>query len=143
MLNGLMHECMNMIKTIGKNVWGTKTTGNLALSSILELPYFENYKAVNIQKHNYCAWLQFLDVVRHSLVLAAVAVESKLSDIKELNDFDISQQSFGQLCDHIAHKYIVAAPTALEADGIKTKLRDSLCGNAVLLSFDLMSMREM
>ncbi|KAL0577988.1 hypothetical protein V5O48_003991, partial [Marasmius crinis-equi] len=141
-LNGLMHECMNMIQTMGKNAWGKKSD-ELSLSSILDLPCFQNRRELSLKKLDYYAWLRFLDVVGRSLVIAGAAAALGLESVDEFGRYGFSQQSFDELCNAVAYNFVVAAPDALEADGTKPVLGDTVCRNALLLNHDLMTLREM
>ncbi|KAJ8087328.1 hypothetical protein PM082_006158 [Marasmius tenuissimus] len=145
MLNGLMHECMNMIKTIGKNAWGMKSAENapLSLRSLLQLPVLSNQKDLNLKKLDYYAWLRFLDLIGRSLILAVTMAEAGVNVLEDFGKLTFTQESFDDLCHRVAAKYIVTSPDRLEVEGVKKIDGSTMCGNTVILNHNLMTLREM
>lgn len=56
-ISGLMHVCMNKMQSTGHNSWGTETDKDDVSNPL------PNRTNVNMHKHDFYAWLRFLDVV--------------------------------------------------------------------------------
>ncbi|KAK6984408.1 hypothetical protein R3P38DRAFT_2575985, partial [Favolaschia claudopus] len=139
--SGLMHQCLNFIENVGKNYWGD--SGDLISLTDLKnvLP---NREEINLRKFDFYAWLRFLDVILRSLIVRASMVSLNLSTITalakcKLKDFD----AFQQLCTTIADTFLLPPVDRLEAEGIRKMRGNTISGNAVLLTHDLMTLREM
>ncbi|KAK7015297.1 hypothetical protein R3P38DRAFT_3321629 [Favolaschia claudopus] len=123
-LSGLMHVSMNQVQNIGRNTWGTAGAFDaLSLATLLsKLPNIDFY-----------AWLRFFDVILRALVMrAAMFRKTKMIEA-----------SYRVLCSQVASRYIIPSVDRLEAEGTKSLLGSTECGNAILLMHDLMTMREM
>jgi hypothetical protein len=60
-VSGMMHVCMNKMISTGRNTWGGTNKDGVSLLTLRDvLPNREN---INLEKHDFYAWLRFLDVV--------------------------------------------------------------------------------
>lgn len=140
-LSGLMHTCMNKMQNIGRNMWGGSDRDDVSLQTLRDL--LPHRSDVNLQKHDYYAWLRFLDTVLRSLVISAAVAMLDLPGSSELAKQKLSEPEFMGLCRRIVDMYLLPSTDALEEDGIKTVKGNTVSGHAVLMMFDLMTLREM
>ncbi|KAF9002736.1 hypothetical protein BDQ17DRAFT_1482273, partial [Cyathus striatus] len=127
-----MHYEMNFISAIAGNFWGSeKSTDAVSLSTLHKL--FPSHTDVNSRKINYYAWLQFLEVVLHELVLKAAMKVTSTSSLNELSK---------EIATSIM-RHFVTSPTWLEGLQIKKLPNDTLNGHAVLLFHNISTLREM
>ena len=56
---------------------------------------------------------------------------------------NLSEGQFHDLCTKIVNTFVLPSLDALEADGIKTAMGNTVSGHAVLLMFDLMTLHGM
>ncbi|KAJ6536865.1 hypothetical protein B0H19DRAFT_962392 [Mycena capillaripes] len=139
--SGLMHECLNFIENIGKNYWGDSEdlVGLATLRNTLP-----NRDGINLRKVDFYAWLRFLDAVLCSLIVRASMVSLGLQSMAQLAKHKILNfPAFQRLCASIADKFLLPSVDRLEADGIKKMRGSTASGTAVLLTHDLMTLREM
>ncbi|KAK7055762.1 hypothetical protein R3P38DRAFT_2498651 [Favolaschia claudopus] len=139
--SGLMHECLNFIENVGKNYWGDSedSIGLAALRSVLP-----NREEINLRKFDFYAWLRFLDVILRSLIMRASMVALNIPSVAVLAKHKILNfTAFQELCTTIADTFLLPSVDRLEADGIKKLRGNTVSGNAVLLTHDLMTLREM
>ncbi|KAK7015673.1 hypothetical protein R3P38DRAFT_3321577 [Favolaschia claudopus] len=138
---GLMHECRNFIENVGKNYWGDSEdlVGLASLRKILP-----NREETNLRKFNFYAWLRFLDVILRSLIVRASMVALNITSVAVLAKHKFSNfAALRALCTTIADTFLLPSVDRLEADGIKKIRGNTISGNAVLLTHDLMTFREM
>ncbi|KAJ7615915.1 hypothetical protein FB45DRAFT_981499 [Roridomyces roridus] len=140
LLSGAMHVCMNMITNIGKNSWGSSGKDCVSLSSLLDK--LRNRDNINTRKIDFYAWLRFLDVVLRALVLKAAMTVLKLSSPDQLGQ-KMTGDGFMDLCSQITAQFVMPSLDRLEADGVKRVPGSTISGNAVLLTHNLMTLREM
>jgi hypothetical protein len=141
-LNGLMHFCMNKMISTGKNMWGTAAPNDVSLLAFRNaLP---NRTNVNMQKHDFYAWLRFLDTVLRGLVVTSALVAMGISrDELEGRAARMEVTDFMALAKQIVDRNVLPSIDTLEELGIKTTAGSTRCGNAVLMMFDLILLREM
>ncbi|KAJ7506208.1 hypothetical protein B0H11DRAFT_2169972 [Mycena galericulata] len=128
--SGLMHECLNFIENVGKNYWGDSddSIGLISMRNVLP-----NRQEINLRKVDFYAWLRFLDAVLRSLIVRAAMLAKHKLNFEE----------FQRLCTSIADTFLLPSIDRLEADGIKKIRGSTVSGHAVLLTHDLMTLREM
>jgi hypothetical protein len=140
-ISGLMHVCMNKMQNIGRNMWGTKDRDDVSLLTLRDL--LPNRSNINLHKHDFYAWLRFLDAILRSLAIIAAMAALNITKTTEFDAQAVSEDEFMSLCTRIVDTYVIPSPDRLEADGIKTVEGDTVSGHAVLMMFDLMTLREM
>ncbi|KAJ6631799.1 hypothetical protein B0H10DRAFT_1770811, partial [Mycena sp. CBHHK59/15] len=139
--SGIMHFVMNKIQNLGKNAWGGANKDAVSLLTLLErLP---NRSNINLRKIDFYAWLRFLDVVLHTLILRAAMVILNVSSGTQLNQQNLSTTAFKTLCTRIVAEFLLPSVGHLEAEGVKTLPGSTESGNTVLLMHDLMTVWEM
>ncbi|KAI0782725.1 hypothetical protein C8Q75DRAFT_885922, partial [Abortiporus biennis] len=145
MTSGLMHHCLTMIQNIGQNFWGSDgSTDAVSLSKLRDL--LPNRTNVNLRKIDFYAWLQFLDVVLCSLVIAAATVSFDtpyFTQISAAESIQSAEEAFRNFCGHIVDSFLVPSIDSLEVQNIKTIIGDTQTGHAILLMHNLMMLREM
>ncbi|KAK7052375.1 hypothetical protein R3P38DRAFT_3595082 [Favolaschia claudopus] len=141
-LSGLMHVSMNQVQNMGRNTWGTAGARD-ALSLATLLSKLPNSPNLNLKKLDFYAWLRFFDVILRALVMRAAMVILDIASLEQFRTTRMTEASFRSLCSEVASRYIIPSVDRLEAEGTKSLLGSTECGNAVLLMHDLMTMREM
>ncbi|KAK6984254.1 hypothetical protein R3P38DRAFT_2806622 [Favolaschia claudopus] len=141
-LSGLMHVSMNQVQNIGRNTWGTAGAFD-ALSLATLLSKLPNSPNLNLKKLDFYAWLRFFDVILRALVMRAAMVILDISSVEQFRKTKMTEASYRVLCSQVASRYIIPSVDRLEAEGTKSLLGSTECGNAILLMHDLMTMREM
>lgn len=140
--SGVMHICMNKMQNFSRNSWGTANAkDDVSLLTLRDL--LPNRSNVNLHKHDFYAWLRFLDVVLRALVITAAMVVLDVTSTSALPSLNLSEDEFHSLCKNIVDRNFTPSIDALEADGIKTLAGETVCGHAALMLFDLMTLREM
>ncbi|KAF8997528.1 hypothetical protein BDQ17DRAFT_1429042 [Cyathus striatus] len=138
-VGGLMHYEMNFISAIAGNFWGSeKNTDAVSLSTLHKL--FPSRTDVNSCKINYYAWLQFLEVVLHALVLKAAMKVTSTSSLNELSSYISSNTTCLEEIATSIMRQFVTSPTRLEGLQIKKLPNDTLNGHAVLLFHNILTL---
>ncbi|KAG2740620.1 hypothetical protein P692DRAFT_20851336 [Suillus brevipes Sb2] len=119
-LLGLMHVCMNFMANVGKNAWGS-SGDNDAVSLLSLRDVLPNRNEITARKIDFYAWLRFIDMILHALVISAACHTLQITSINEFTSNDITYNP----------------------DGVKKTLCDSVSGHAVLLLHDLMTIKEL
>ncbi|KAJ7853028.1 hypothetical protein B0H14DRAFT_2580598 [Mycena olivaceomarginata] len=128
--SGLMHECLNFVENMGKNYWGDSDDSIGLLTMRNTLP---NREEINLRKVDFYGWLRFLDAVLCSLIVRAAMVSLNIGSIAQLEKHKINSPD----------TFLLPSVDRLEADGIKKLRGNTVSGHAVLLTHDLMTLREM
>ncbi|KAF8178739.1 hypothetical protein BJ912DRAFT_1033225 [Pholiota molesta] len=142
MVSGLMHFVLNFIEAEGKNAWGTSAAADsVSLSTLRDcLP---NRSNINLQKVDYYAWLRFLDVILRSLTIQAAIQTLNISSAEDIPQHVSDYNSLERLSAKIVDNYTLPSPTRLEALGQKKLPGNTICGHAIILKHNLMTLREM
>jgi len=139
MISGLMHVCMNKMQNIGRNMWGTMDQDDVSLLTLRDL--LPNRSNVNLHKHDFYAWLRFLDAFLWSLTITAAMATTNISKTADFAAQAESEDGFRSLCTRIVDTFLIPSVDCLEADGIKTVEGNTVSGHAILMMFDLMTLR--
>src|SRR6202042_1061186 len=89
------------------------------------------------------AWLRFLDIVLHSLIIVAAMRALGITSPSALGTQTLTAGEFWPLCSKIVDNNLMPSIDRLEADGVKMLEGNTVSGHAILLMFDLMTLRKM
>lgn len=140
---------MNWMNALGCNHWGVlhskkgKVTcsGDDPVSLHILKDVLGNWPTVNMQKHDFYAWVRFLDAVLQSLVLEAGAqalnCDQSLYNLKDAEA--LNKLQFNSLCTQVVEIFLMPSPSCLEATGAKSLPGQTVAGHAILLLCNLMS----
>jgi len=124
MISGLMHVCMNKMQNIGRNMWGTTDRDDVSLLTLRDL--LPNRSNVNLHKHDFYAWLRFLDAVLRSLTITAamattISARQRISQLK-LNPKMVSGPFALGLLIHFSYRLLTVLKQM-----VSRQLRATLC----------------
>ena len=102
-VSGVMHVCMNKMISTGCNAWGGTNKDAVSLLTLCDvLPNREN---INLEKHDFHTWLQFLDVVLRSLTIMAAMAALNIMETSQFPPKGLSKSQFLDLlyknCGHL------------------------------------------
>lgn len=143
MVSGLMHFVLNFIEALSKNAWGsTGSTDPVSLVTLRDiLP--NRHLTINPKRIDYYGWLRFLDVILRSLVIQAALITTRGKTPDDIPARILTANGLQDLATRIVDRYLIPSPVRLEATGVKILPGNTVCGHAMLLMRDLMTLREM